>query len=162
MTTYVAFEHLFLFRAKYIYVQTFTFKHRVNINLLKQDRVPKRMPNPILVVEDNKDLSLLFRLSLESAGYQVKTVDNGNDALKHIDAIQPQLVLLDIMMPEISGLEVARKIKQRENYECLPILLTSALDRLQDDRLHESQADGILYKPFDIDELIQRVDSLIA
>ncbi|MEM8829112.1 MAG: response regulator transcription factor [Cyanobacteria bacterium P01_G01_bin.19] len=120
------------------------------------------MPNPILVVEDNKDLSLLFRLSLESAGYQVKTVDNGNDALKHIDAIQPQLVLLDIMMPEISGLEVARKIKQRENYECLPILLTSALDRLQDDRLHESQADGILYKPFDIDELIQRVDSLIA
>ena len=120
------------------------------------------MPNPILVVEDNDDLSLLFKLVLESAGYQVSTVDNGFDALKYIARIQPQLILMDIMMPEISGLQVAENIKQQQNNKSLPILLVSAIDRLKDEQLAQSKADGILYKPFNLDELIDRVGELTA
>ena len=120
------------------------------------------MSNPILIVEDNDDLSLLFKLVLESAGYQVSTVDNGYDALKYVAQTQPQLVLMDIMMPEINGLQVAENIKQQQNNRALPILLVSAVDRLKDEQLAESKADGILYKPFNLDELINRVGELTA
>ncbi|WP_019503486.1 response regulator [Pleurocapsa sp. PCC 7319] len=119
------------------------------------------MINSVLVVEDNEDLSLLFKLVLESAGYQVATVDNGLNVLDFVEKIQPQLILMDIMMPEISGLEVTRKIKEKLNYGSLPVLLVSALDRLKDKQLEDSKADGILYKPFNIDDLISRVDKLI-
>ncbi len=118
------------------------------------------MSQSILVVEDNDDLLLLLRLILESAGYQVKTVDNGTDALAHIEQHKPQLILMDIMMPEISGLQVARKIKEQSDYKALPILLVSAVDRLEDEQLLKSKADGIIYKPFDLDDLVSRVAQL--
>lgn len=85
------------------------------------------MSNPILVVEDNQDISLLLKLLLESVGYQVKTVSNGKEALKEVETIQPQLMLIDIMMPEISGIEVSRAIKEKSEREDLPILLVSAV-----------------------------------
>jgi CheY-like chemotaxis protein len=118
--------------------------------------------NSILVVEDNDDLQVLFRLILESEGYQVAVADNGRDALKLLAEIKPQLVLMDIMMPGISGIEVSRSIKQQQNYETLPILLVSAVDRVKDQQLDYSQADGILYKPFDLDDLIDQVEQLTS
>lgn len=118
------------------------------------------MSESILVVEDNQDLSLLFKLVLESAGYQVATVDNGLAALTQVDKIQPKLIVMDIMMPEINGLQVSRQIKQKPDYQSLPILLVSAIDRLRDDRLRNSGADDIIYKPFDLDHLIAKVDEL--
>ena len=132
------------------------------INLLKRFPQLLYMSNPILIVEDNDDLSLLFKLVLESVGYQVSTVDNGYDALKYVAQTQPQLVLMDIMMPEINGLQVAENIKQQQNNQSLPILLVSAIDRLKDEQLAKSKADGILYKPFNLDELITRVGELTA
>lgn len=132
------------------------------INLLKRFPQLLYMSNPILIVEDNDDLSLLFKLVLESVGYQVSTVDNGYDALKYVAQTQPQLVLMDIMMPEINGLQVAENIKQQQNNRALPILLVSAVDRLKDEQLAKSKADGILYKPFNLDELINRVGELTA
>lgn len=120
------------------------------------------MSESILVVEDNQDLSLLFRLVLESAGYQVATVDDGRKALTQVEKLQPQLVVMDIMMPEVSGLQVSRNIKDQPDYQSLPILLVSAIDRLQDEQLHSSKADAILYKPFDIDYLITKVDELTS
>jgi CheY-like chemotaxis protein len=120
------------------------------------------MCESILVVEDNNDLLLLFRLVLESAGYKVTTVDNGQDALNFLETIQPRLVLMDIMMPKISGLEVARQIKEKLNYQALPILLVSGVDHLKEEQLDDSKADDIIYKPFDLDILISRVAELIA
>ncbi len=113
---------------------------------------------PILVVEDNDDISLLLSLVLESAGYQVKTIANGKNALETVAQIQPQLVLMDIMMPEISGLQVTREIKTKPDYQSLPILLVSAVDRLEEKQFDDSKADGIIYKPFDLNYLISKVD----
>ena len=118
------------------------------------------MSNPILVVEDNQDISLLLELLLESVGYQVKTVSNGKEALEEVEKIQPQLMLIDIMMPEISGIEVSRAIKEKSEREDLPILLVSAVDRLGDEQFLDSKADGIVYKPFDLNYLLSQVDRL--
>lgn len=119
------------------------------------------MSQPILIVEDSEDLSLLMKLTLESQGYQVETVNNGWEALSLIAKLQPQLVLMDIMMPEIDGLQVSRSIKEDEEGKDLPILLVSAVDRLAEPQLTHSKADGILYKPFNLDDLISRVGELV-
>ncbi|WP_319419614.1 response regulator [Pleurocapsa sp. FMAR1] len=118
------------------------------------------MCRSILVVEDNDDISLLLILVLESAGYQVKAISNGKNALETVAQIQPNLILMDIMMPEVSGLEVSREIKTKPNYQSLPILLVSAVDRLQEKQFDDSKADGIIYKPFDLNYLVSRVDEL--
>lgn len=120
------------------------------------------MSESILVVEDNRDLSLLFKLVLESAGYQVATLDDGRDALAEVEKIQPRLVLMDIMMPETNGLQVSRHIKEQSNYQSLPILLVSALDCLQQEQLDKSRADDIIYKPFDLDYLISKVRQMTS
>lgn len=120
------------------------------------------MCKSILVVEDNDDLLLLFRLVLESAGYQVETVDNGQDALNVLGKLRPKLILMDVMMPKISGLEVARKIKDQLGFHSLPILLVSGIDQIREEQLVNSRADGILYKPFDLDDLTSRVQGLIS
>ena len=120
------------------------------------------MSDYILVVEDNDDISLLLKLVLESAGYQVETVNNGKDALKQVETVQPQLMLVDIMMPEMNGLQVAHTVKEELDHQNLPILLVSAVDRLKDEQLQNSQAEDIIYKPFDIDYLLSKVDSLTS
>ena len=120
------------------------------------------MSESILVVEDNQDLSLLFKLVLESAGYQVATLDDGRDALAEVEKIQPRLVLMDIMMPETNGLQVSRHIKEQSNYRSLPILLVSALDCLQQEQLDRSKADGIIYKPFDLDYFVDKVKQMTS
>ena len=118
------------------------------------------MGNSILIVEDNDDIQLLFQLILESEGYEVTIASSGSEALKFLDTIDPQLILMDIMMPDASGIEVARNIKQQQDYESLPILLVSAIDRLQERQLNYSKASDILYKPFNLDDLVDKVSQL--
>lgn len=120
------------------------------------------MTNSILVVEDNDDLQVLFKLVLESEGYQVAIANNGQDAIKLLEETHPQLVLMDIMMPGTSGIDVSRSIKQQQNYETLPILLVSAVDRLKEQQLNYSQANGVLYKPFSLDDLLNKVEQLTS
>lgn len=118
------------------------------------------MSRPILVVEDSEDLLLLMKLTLESVGYKVETATNGKEAISFLFEVQPLLVLMDIMMPNTNGLEVSRSIKEDWANQNLPILLVSAIDRLEDKQLQNSKADGILYKPFNLDDLISRVEEL--
>jgi len=120
------------------------------------------MSNSILIVEDNDDLQLLFQLVLESEGYEVNITDNGIDALEFLETVRPQLILMDIMMPGMNGIEVARSIKQKQDYESLPILLVSAVDRLQEQQLDYSKASDILYKPFNLDDLVSKVCQLTS
>lgn len=120
------------------------------------------MPNPILVVEDNEDLSILFSLVLESAGYQVKTAENARKALEFLSQNKPQLILMDVMMPGTNGLQLTRAIKEQSDYQSLPVILVSAIDRLKDEQLQHSKADDIIYKPFDLDDLLSRVADLVS
>ncbi|HHP7231223.1 MAG TPA: PleD family two-component system response regulator [Xenococcaceae cyanobacterium] len=118
------------------------------------------MSQPILIVEDSEDLSLLMKLTLESVGYKVVTANNAEEAISSVAKEQPQLILMDIMMPQTNGLTVSRSIKENVTNQSLPILLVSAIDRLKDQQLAESKADGILYKPFDLEDLLSRVATL--
>ena len=119
-------------------------------------------PAKILVVDDNpKNVKLLADL-LSIKGYTVVTAASGREALAQITAEQPDLVLLDVVMPEMSGYEVCRKIRENLATEILPVVMVTALDPTEE-RIKglEAGADDFLTKPINQAELLARVRSLL-
>jgi len=122
------------------------------------------MAQNILVVDDEQDIRHLVALILEAAGYTVTQAASGLEALNIINAQTFDLVILDIMMPEIDGWEVCRQIKSRQQTRNLPILILTVrsqpLDRVIG--LEVVHADDYLTKPFDRQELLKVVERLLA
>ena len=115
----------------------------------------------ILVVDDLPDNLYLVRLVLEQEGHQVVTLSDGNAALAQIEKSPPSLILLDVMMPEIDGYEVTRRIRKNPNLPYIPILLVSAHQQSSAVEGLDAGADEFIRKPFQIDELQARVRSLL-
>jgi two-component system sensor histidine kinase/response regulator len=108
----------------------------------------------ILVVDDVPDNILLLQTILEFEGYTVDTALSGKSALAKIQALPPALVLLDIMMPDINGLEVVKHIRQNHNLPFIPVVLVSANHEISREQGFEVGADDLIGKPFDADELL--------
>ena len=117
-------------------------------------------PKKVLVVDDEPDTLELVKLVLESAGFDAILVNNGAEALAMIDHEKPDLVLLDIMMPDMDGWDVFRKIKERNPTIPIAILTAKAqnIDKLLG--LHVLKADDYITKPFGKNELIGKVRKL--
>ncbi|MGV2832091.1 response regulator [Myxosarcina sp. GI1(2024)] len=120
------------------------------------------MTKPILIVDDYDDILFLIRLTLESDGYEVRSATNGSDALKLAREIRPQLILMDIMMPGLNGLEVTKQLRQEEELSSIQILLISANHQITAEEARKSGANGILHKPFGIDNLSLQVHRSLA
>lgn len=116
-------------------------------------------PN-ILVVEDDRELSDLVSRRLEDSGYSVQVAETGPTALQLMESSTPDLVLLDIMLPEMDGLEVCRRIRSSHPlmYVIMLTARTSEMDRVVG---LEVGADDYVTKPFSLDELIARVRSAL-
>jgi two-component system sensor histidine kinase/response regulator len=115
----------------------------------------------ILVVDDIPDNSFLLKVILEGEGYRVEVADSGCAALAQIKAKPPDLVLLDVMMPDMSGFEVTRQIRQNRQLPFIPILLITAHDQPKASEGFDVGADGFLRKPIESEELISRVHSIL-
>jgi two-component system phosphate regulon response regulator PhoB len=119
--------------------------------------------NPrILVVEDEESLVTLLRYNLESAGYAVESVARGDEAELPIAEDSPDLVLLDWMIPGVSGVELCRRIRARQETARLPIIMLTARGE-ETDRVRglTTGADDYIVKPFSVPELLARVRSLL-
>jgi two-component system, sensor histidine kinase and response regulator len=127
---------------------------------------PKRVDVPIpklLVVDDLPDNLFLIDVILGGEDhYQLSYVDNGQAALEAVELSPPDLILLDVMMPGMTGYEVIRRIRQNSNLPYVPILLITAHDELNMAEGLEAGADGFIRKPFDIQELLDCVQSILA
>ena len=112
----------------------------------------------VLIVEDEPAQSEVLAYNLKAEGYHVITADNGEDALILVDENMPDLILLDWMMPHVSGIEVCRRLKIRPETRFIPIIMLSArseeIDRV---RGLEIGADDYVAKPYSIIELMARV-----
>jgi DNA-binding response OmpR family regulator len=116
----------------------------------------------ILVSEDNPDIRKILVMRLEINGYDVIQAQDGEEALDRIKKDSPDLVILDLMMPKISGFEVCRMIKFDEKYKDIPIIVLSALDQQADrEQAIENGADAYFIKPFDLDLLLNKIQSLL-
>lgn len=116
----------------------------------------------ILVVEDEPDISALVAYQLAHAGFQVRTASTGREALRALDLEAPDLVVLDLMLPEVSGTEILRTMRSRKETRDIPVIvLTARVD--EEDRLRgfELGADDYLAKPFSPKELVLRVKAVL-
>lgn len=115
----------------------------------------------ILAVDDVLDNLILIKAILEGEGYEVNLATNGASALVEIEQWRPELVLLDVMMPEMDGYEVTRRVRQNTKLSYIPILLVTAHDQSSVVKGLDAGADDFVRKPFDTDELLARVRSLL-
>jgi diguanylate cyclase (GGDEF)-like protein len=116
----------------------------------------------ILVVNDDRNLRKIIQTNLELAGYDVTTAANGNEALSVLDAIQPDLVVLDVMMPLMDGYEVARRIRRHPSNTHVPIIMLTAKSEVEDKLAgFDAGADDYMTKPFGPQELLARVRAKI-
>lgn len=113
----------------------------------------------VLIVDDDANISELISLYLTKEFYDTKIVYDGEAALKEFDSYQPNLILLDLMLPGIDGYQVCREIRQRSN---VPIIMLSAKGEIFDKVLGlELGADDYIIKPFDSKELVARVKAVL-
>jgi diguanylate cyclase (GGDEF)-like protein len=116
----------------------------------------------ILVVDDDRNLRKIIQTNLELAGYDVTTAANGNEALRVLDAMQPDLVVLDVMMPLMDGYEVARRIRRHPSNTNVPIIMLTAKSEVEDKLAgFDAGADDYMTKPFGPQELLARVKAKI-
>ncbi|WHX25183.1 response regulator transcription factor [Virgibacillus halodenitrificans] len=110
----------------------------------------------ILIVEDERKLSRVLEVELSYENYNTEIADSGKDALQRMEEQEWDLVLLDIMLPELSGLEVLRRVRRTD--DCTPIILLTARDEVHDKVSGlDLGANDYITKPFQIEELLARI-----
>ncbi|MBX9777521.1 MAG: phosphate regulon transcriptional regulator PhoB [Xanthobacteraceae bacterium] len=116
----------------------------------------------ILIVEDEEALTLLLRYNLEAAGYDVDTVARGDEADVRFRERPPDLVILDWMLPGLSGIEICRRLRARPDTRQLPIIMLTARGE-ESERVRglSTGADDYIVKPFSVPELLARVSALL-
>lgn len=116
----------------------------------------------ILIVEDEEPLTLLLRYNLEAEGYEVDAAARGDDAQLRLQETTPDLVILDWMLPGLSGIELCRRLRARPETRTLPIImLTARGEESEKVRGLATGADDYIVKPFSVPELLARVKALL-
>jgi two-component system, cell cycle response regulator len=120
------------------------------------------MPYQIMVVDDNDMNLVLLSKILELEGYQVRTALNGTEAIRLAKEQMPDLAILDVMMPDMDGYELCRKLRQPPFNQNIPIVMLTAMSGEKDrQEALEAGANDVWNKPFDMDLFKQRIGELI-
>jgi twitching motility two-component system response regulator PilH len=121
------------------------------------------MANVILVIEDDPDQRRLMERTLTTSGYRILTASDGQTGLESALAIQPRLIILDVVMPRMNGYQTARALKQNPATAAIPILMVTTKQEPADEFWStQVGADAFLTKPLDITELIKAVGRLLG
>lgn len=126
----------------------------------------KTAAKQILVLEDDSVLRRIIVTALRREGYIVYEEENGIEGERRIRALKPDLVLLDVMLPGKTGLDISQELKRDEQLKSIPIMLMTCLttESKQDDNYwrRETGADDFITKPFPVGELLRRVQRILA
>lgn len=116
----------------------------------------------ILVVDDDKDIIFMVKAVLEKNGYEVVTAADGHQALKEIKAGPPDLMIVDLTMPEMDGWRLSMKVRQDENCTDLPIIVLSGLLVEEESKPQLNEPYNVMIaKPFDVFKLVAKVKELL-
>ena len=116
------------------------------------------MTHKILVVEDDEDNRILLTRILEAQGYNVCEAGDGGEAIRIVSEEVPDLVLMDMGLPSVSGFEATRRIKEDPDFRKIPIVALTAFAMEHDrQKVMDSGCDGYITKPYDIFDLLERI-----
>lgn len=116
----------------------------------------------ILVIEDNRAILDVITLILQSEAYKVSGLNKSADMMKHIAAFKPDMVILDIMLPDGDGRQLLSQIRENEQTADIPVLMISAKYTGKTIEHGSYKPNGFLAKPFDIDELLDKIEGILA
>jgi DNA-binding response OmpR family regulator len=124
---------------------------------------PERPPARILIAEDTPQAAELLEAYLSDGDFATRIASDGEQALREVAAWRPDLVLLDVMMPRISGFEVCKRLRADPATRQIGVLMITALDQPADiDRAVEAGTDDLLSKPINRAELLRRINAMLA
>ena len=121
------------------------------------------MGKRVLAVDDEPDVLMIVRTALQSEGFDVETAANGKDCLEIATENPPDLIILDVMMPGMSGFDVLKELKAEPKTSTVPVIMLTGLS--ERDKMLEALSSGIDYyivKPFDFNDLIGKVNQALA
>jgi CheY-like chemotaxis protein len=116
----------------------------------------------VLVIEDNRDIRESVRLLLEQDGFEVITAKDCSEAFNYLAQQSPDLILTDLMMPEMTGLELIHRLRRVTNFDRIPIIAMSAYDQTYLAAAVGAGAETALHKPEDMDALVKTVNEVLA
>jgi len=121
------------------------------------------MGKRILLVDDEPDIRSLYKRIIEREGYKVSTAASGSEALKTLEELSPDLIVLDIMMPGMDGWEVARRIRGDKRFSKVPIIMLTVKSEIEDKMrsIDVAGADRHLSKPVEVSELMGTIKALL-
>jgi two-component system phosphate regulon response regulator PhoB len=120
------------------------------------------MNGKIFIIEDESSIIQLVQHNLEKEGFIVSSSTNGNDGLKELKKFEPNLLLLDWMLPDLSGIDICKNIRKDNNFKGLPIIMLTAKGENEDKiKGLDSGVDDYLTKPFSFNELMARIKAVL-
>ena len=122
------------------------------------------MTKKILVVDDEEDILVILQSRLLYRGYEVLTATTGVRALEIIQLVRPDLIILDIMMPRMDGIQLSETLRQKDSTKMIPIIFLTALQKKEDEKTNGPFVSGriIFAKPFDTQKLLHQVELLLG
>ena len=126
--------------------------------MIKKSKIYKN----ILVIEDNHAILDVITLILQSEAYKVSGLSKSADMMQHINDFQPDLMILDIMLPDGDGRELLTQIRNNQKTSKIPVLMISAKYTAKTIQHGEHKPNGFLAKPFDIDDLLDKIEGILA
>lgn len=121
------------------------------------------MAYKLLVVDDNKDVVETLQRRLTKEGYEVSAAYDGEEALRKVKEADPDIILLDLMMPRLNGFEVLKEVREKFKDKWRPIIIISAKDELESmQKCYSMEADHYLTKPCSIENILQGIRTMIS
>jgi CheY-like chemotaxis protein len=129
--------------------------------VLTVDRLSRGADGPVLVVEDDPDTRRILAQTLASRELPVLLAADGGEALAHLSSVRPRAVLLDLMMPEVDGFEVARRMRETPAWADIPIVVLTAATLSADDRERLAHCVGVFAKGSDLTAVVEQVRRVV-
>ena len=121
------------------------------------------MSKRILIADDEPNIVTSLEFLMQQAGYEVRVARDGEEVLAQVDAFHPDLVLLDVMMPKVSGYEICQRLRSRPQWQGIKIVMLSAKGReVEVSKGMSLGADSYITKPFSSSELVATISALLA
>ncbi len=115
----------------------------------------------ILLIDDEPDIIQVVSFRLRKSGYEVLTASDGMQGFEMAKKEKPDLILLDLWLPVISGFDICKKLKAKKNLNKIPVILLTASTNIVKEQAEKIGADGCIIKPYEIQDLLQKVKTIL-